>query len=439
MWNLESEIWNLEFNPMTSAEKTVLIVGGGGREHALAWKIAQDSCRPRIFCAPGNAGTATLGTNLSIAASDVPGLLKWAVAHRPSLTVVGPEVPLCTGLVDEFKRQGLRAFGPGAEAARLEGSKIFCKEILQAAGVPTAEARSFTDFNEARDYIRGKGGPLVVKADGLASGKGVAVCTTPEDALRAAEDILVNRSFGDAGYRLLVEEFLEGEEASVLALIDGEHVVLLASAQDHKRANDGDTGPNTGGMGAYSPAPVVTPDLLPVIREQVFERTLRELAKRGIEYKGVLYAGLMLTAKGPRVLEYNCRFGDPETQAILPRWDGDLIPALEACIDGNLSEQHVRWKAGSSACVVMAAGGYPGPHETGDVITGLETTAGALVFHAGTSLQKNRVVTAGGRVLAVTGLGPTLRDAVSRAYETVGAIHFKNAHYRKDIGWRALR
>jgi phosphoribosylamine--glycine ligase len=419
----------------------ILIVGSGGREHALAWRIAQDSTGPELFIAPGNPGTATLGTNVAIAATDLDALVAWSVAHRPDLVVVGPEAPLCAGLVDALARHGIRAFGPGGEAARLEGSKVFAKDIMEKGGVPTAASASFTDFNLARDYISARGAPLVVKADGLAAGKGVTVCTTPEQALAAVEDALVREAFGHAGRRVLIEEFLDGEEASILALIDGEHVVLLDSAQDHKRVGDGDTGPNTGGMGAYSPAPVATPAVLDVVREQVFARTLAELRRRDITFKGVLYAGIMLTSKGPKVLEFNVRFGDPETQAILARWDGDLLPALQACVDGTLTEAHVRWKPEAAVCVVMAAGGYPGDYAKGDRIAGLDEAhaiAGAQVFHAGTAMKEGHIVTAGGRVLGVTASGADLTAAVQRAYAAVAKIHFDGQQFRRDIAWRAL-
>ena len=314
-------------------------------------------------------------------------MLAWAKANKPALTVVGPEAPLCDGLADRFNAEGLKVFGPCKAAARLEGSKVFAKEVMIAAGVPTAKFARFSNAAEAKAYIRKEGAPIVVKADGLAAGKGVTVAATVEQAEAAVDEALVQKAFGDAGATVVVEECLQGEEASILALIDGKNIVMLASAQDHKRVFDGDEGPNTGGMGAYSPAPVVKENLWPVIREQVFERTLGELSRRGIDYRGVLYAGLMMTKAGPKVLEFNCRFGDPETQAILPRWDGDLFPALEACADGRLDEKMVRWKPEPCVCVVMAAGGYPGTYEKGDVIEGLAEAAAlkdAVVFHAGT-------------------------------------------------------
>jgi phosphoribosylamine--glycine ligase len=419
----------------------ILVVGSGGREHALAWKISNDKSKPRIFCAPGNAGTASLGTNLAISATDVNAIAAWCANNKPDLVVVGPEAPLCAGLADKLIAAGTKVFGPSQAAAQLEGSKIFSKAVMDAAGVPTAKSASFTDCAKALAYIREQGAPIVVKADGLAAGKGVTVAMTVAEAEKAVRESLEKNVFGDAGKNVLIEEFLDGPEASILALIDGEHVVMLASAQDHKRVNDRDEGPNTGGMGAYSPAPVVTEEMWPFIREEVFNRTLCELKKRGIVYKGVLYAGLMLTSKGPKVLEFNCRFGDPETQAILVRWDGDILPALFAVADGTLKEKHVRWKEDASVCVVMAAGGYPGSYKQGDEITGLNAARivpGAVVFHAGTKITSGRVVTAGGRVLGVTAIGETVREAVDRAYEACGKIQFEKAHYRRDIAWRAL-
>lgn len=419
----------------------ILIVGSGGREHALAWKLSQDRSAPTLFCAPGNAGTAQVATNLPLAATDLDGLVAWAVAHRPHLVVIGPEAPLCDGLSDRLRAEGIRVFGPGKAAAQLEGSKVFSKDVMVKAGVPTARAGAFTEPGAARAYARTLHPPLVIKADGLAAGKGVVICHSHPEAENAIDEAMVRGAFGAAGARVLVEEFLDGEEASILALTDGERLVMLASAQDHKRVFDRDQGPNTGGMGAYSPAPVVTRDLWPVIRSKIFEPTLLELRKRGIEYRGVLYAGLMLTRYGPQVLEYNCRFGDPETQVILPRWEGDLLPALDACADGVLRDEHVRWKNESCACIVMAAGGYPGAYKRGDAVIGLADAArlpGVVVFHAGTRLEGERVVTDGGRVLGVTACGGGLRHAVSRAYDAAARIRFANAHYRKDIAWRAL-
>ena len=419
----------------------VLVVGGGGREHALTWKLVNDSAAPEVFCAPGNAGTAAIATNLDIGAEDIEALLAWARTERPDLTVVGPEAPLCAGIADRFEAEGLPVFGPSAAAAQLEGSKLFSKDVMAAGGVPTAEARRFADADAAIAFVREQGAPIVVKADGLAAGKGVFVCATVEEAEQAVRTVLVERAFGDSGNELVVEECLVGEETSILALVDGEHVVMLASSQDHKRVRDGDEGPNTGGMGAYSPAPVVTDDLWSVIREQVFDRTLAELKRRGITYKGTLYAGLMITDAGPKVLEFNCRFGDPETQAILPRIAGDLLPALVACTNGTLSDDMLAWRPEACVCVVMASGGYPGAYEKGKAISGLQNAAAladVVVFHAGTKAQDGEVVTSGGRVLGVTGLGDGIRAAVDRTYEAVGRIGFDQAQYRKDIAARAL-
>ena len=420
----------------------ILVVGNGGREHALVWKLANDSERPELFCAPGNAGTATLATNVSIGAEDVEGLTAWAREQRPDLTVIGPEAPLCAGLTDRLQAEGLRVFGPTQAAARLEGSKAFAKEIMEAAGVPTACSRTFDDVDAALAYVQQTGAPIVVKADGLAAGKGVLICGTTAEAEDAVRQVMVAQAFGSAGQRVVVEECLDGEEASILALIDGEHVVMLASSQDHKRVFNGDDGPNTGGMGAYSPAPVVTDALWPVIREQVFDRTLAELRKRGIVYSGVLYAGLMMTADGPKVLEFNCRFGDPETQAILPRLSSDLAPALCACADGTLSEDLVTWRPEACVCVVMASGGYPGSYEKGKLIHGLDaadTFDNVVAFHAGTALDDGHVVTSGGRVLGVTALGDDLRGAVSQAYRAVSKIAFDQAQYRTDIAAKAMK
>jgi phosphoribosylamine---glycine ligase len=419
----------------------ILIVGSGGREHAIAWKLAGESTAPDLFCAPGNAGTATCATNLDLEATDIEGLVAWAGANRPDLTVIGPEAPLCAGLTDRLEEAGLRVFGPSKAAAQLEGSKVFAKDVMARGGVPTAKAAVFEDAEAACAYVRAEGAPIVVKAEGLAAGKGVTVCATIDEAERAIRAAMVERAFGDAGGRVVIEECLVGEEASILGLVDGEHVVLLASAQDHKRAHDGDRGPNTGGMGAYSPAPVVTEAMWPTIRGEVFDRTLAELKRRGIAFKGVLYAGLMMTAEGPKVLEFNVRFGDPETQVVLPRLAGDLLPALQACVDGTLTEAHVAWRAEACVCVVMAADGYPGAYAKGCRITGLDAAnacPAAVVFHAGTALRDGQAVTAGGRVLGVTARAPDLRGAVERAYAAVDCIAFAGAQYRKDIAAKAL-
>ena len=419
----------------------LLVIGGGGREHALAWKLAGDSSCPEVFCAPGNAGTAAVATNLDLGAEDLPAIVEWARRNRPDLTVVGPEAPLCAGLADRLLAEGLAVFGPTRDGAELEGSKVFSKDVMTAAGVPTAAARTFDAVEPALAYVRTHGAPVVVKAEGLAAGKGVAVCQTVAEAEAAVRATLVDRAFGEAGRRLVVEDFLRGEEASILALTDGATIVPLAASQDHKRIFDGDNGPNTGGMGAYSPAPVVTDALWPAIRETVLDPTLRELRRRGITYRGVLYAGLMIDTGRIGVLEFNCRFGDPETQVVLPRLAGDLLPVLRACATGGLDASMVAWKPQACVTVVMASAGYPGAYPKGKVIEGLDRAAAlpdVQVFHAGTRLENGRVVTAGGRVLNVTASGATLEAAVARAYEAVGCIHFEGAQYRRDIAARAL-
>jgi len=420
----------------------VLVVGGGGREDVLAWKLAYDSAAPLVFCAPGNAGTRRYATNLPVAADDIDALVAWAGAERPDLTVVGPEAPLCAGLVDRLEAIGLRVFGPTGAAAQLEGSKVFSKEIMAAAGVPTAECRHFDEIEAAETYIREVGAPIVIKAEGLAAGKGVTVCLDLDAALTAAREALVDNAFGSAGARILVEEFMEGEEASVLALVDGEHIVMLPGSQDHKRALDNDEGPNTGGMGAYSPAPVIGSEDLPVIRDTVIAPVLAEMISRGIPYKGVLYAGLMFTPEGIRVLEFNCRFGDPEVQAVLRRLEGDLLPVLDACVGGCLTDADVSWSEDASACVVMASRGYPGAYDKGMRIDGIEAAEqgeGVVVFHAGTDVDPGgQVVSAGGRVLNVTATGVDLEQAVERAYGAVDRICFEGAQWRRDIAARAL-
>ncbi|MDD5482054.1 MAG: phosphoribosylamine--glycine ligase [Kiritimatiellae bacterium] len=417
----------------------ILIIGGGGREHALAWKIAGDDPGAELFIAPGNAGTAMLGTNLPVQAEDIAGIISWAKKEKPDLTIVGPEAPLCAGITNLMQAEGLRVFGPSKEAARLEGSKIFAKEILRAANVPTAAAEFFTEESKALAYLKTRPLPLVVKADGLAAGKGVMICKTLPEAERAVQETLTAKTFGQAGEKILIEECLAGEEISVLAFVDGHKAVLLPTARDHKRVFENDQGPNTGGMGAYSPAPVENAVFMETARKIIFEPVIAELDRRGICYRGVLYAGLMLTAEGPKVLEFNCRFGDPETQVILPRLQNSLIPAFTACIEGKLRPEHAAARLENCACVVMAAGGYPGKYRKGDVITGLERAAkleGVTVFHAGTKSEGEKIVTAGGRVLGVTALGRDISGAVKKAYQAAGRIKFKNAHYRRDIAAR---
>lgn len=420
----------------------ILIIGNGGREHAITWKVRKDSPSAEIFCAPGNAGTALQATNLDIASDDIAGITAWASANKPDLSIVGPEVPLCLGLVDELQKLGLAAFGPSKAAAQMEGSKKFAKEIMNAAQVPTARCAIAHTETEARKAIAEFGIPVVLKADGLAAGKGVSVCMNEAEVDEAIKTLLVDHAFGDASSEVLVEEFLSGEEASILAFVDGETVVPLASAQDHKRLLDADQGPNTGGMGSYSPAPCVTDDMMAVVQGQVFKPVIAELKSRGIVYKGILYAGLMLTNRGPRVLEFNCRFGDPETQSILPRMETSLVEAMLACINGTLSSCSIRWNKNTCVCVVMVSGGYPGKYTKDLPITGLVDAAkveGVQVFHAGTRISNSDVLTAGGRVLGVTAIGGSLSDTVTSAYRAVLKIKFDGAGYRTDIAYRALQ
>lgn len=420
----------------------LLIVGNGGREHALAWKLASDSSNPRIFCAPGNAGTAAVATNLPCQASDLDAICEWAEREKPDLTIVGPEAPLCSGLTDALEARGLAVFGPRKEAARLEGSKSFAKEIMQSANVPTAEAKEFSDSKQACAYIDQKGAPIVIKADGLAAGKGVTVCQTVEEARGAVREALDEEAFGKAGTSVLIEECLRGEEASILGLVDGENFVLLSSSQDHKPAYDNDKGPNTGGMGAYSPAPIVTEEVIQELKRRIYKPTLAELKKRGITYKGILYAGLMIEDGKPRVVEFNCRFGDPETQVILTRWKGDLLPALMACAEGNLKPEMVDWRGESSVCVVMASGGYPGSYQKGHPIAGIEKAnalAETVVFQAGTKQKGDQIISNGGRVLGVTALGRDLKSAVANTYLGVEKISWKDSFYRTDIASKELR
>ena len=417
----------------------VLVIGNGGREHALVWKIKQSPKVKAIFCAPGNAGTSEIAENVPIATDDIEGLLQFALNKGIELTVVGPEQPLVMGIVDQFNEKGLRIFGPNANAAELEGSKSFSKNIMNKYGLPTADYKNFTSTKEAEEYINDKSCPLVVKADGLAAGKGVLLCRTTEEALIAVNTIMKNRIFGAAGDQIVIEEFLEGQEISVLAFSDGKTVLLMDSAQDHKAAFDGDTGPNTGGMGAYSPAPVFTEVMQQKVRDKIMLPMVRAMKQEGRPYKGVLYAGLMLTKTGPQILEFNARFGDPETQPLLVRMDSDIIPIFEACIDGTLDQCQLNWKNKSSVCVVMAAAGYPNSYEKGKFISGLENANSiqeVVVFHAGTKKQDGKIVTNGGRVLGVTATGENTSSAIERAYEAVNQIKWEGIHYRKDIGYR---
>ena len=422
----------------------VLIIGGGGREHALAWKIAQSPRVGEVFVAPGNAGTALEPKvrNVELGAEDVPALVDFARSSGIDLTVVGPEAPLVKGVVDAFREAGLRCFGPSRSAAELEGSKAFAKQFLERHGIPTAAFRTFSDLEAARDYIRERGAPIVVKADGLAAGKGVTVARSIDEALRAAEDALARWVFGDAGARIVIEDFLEGEEASFIVTVDGEHVLPLATSQDHKARDDGDKGPNTGGMGAYSPAGVVTPELHERIMQEVILPTVRGMAADGRHYTGFLYAGLMIGKDGnPRVLEFNCRLGDPETQPMLLRLRTDLVELIEAALEGRLDTVSIDWDPRPSLGVVMAAAGYPDSYSKGHVISGLpqELPSGQKIFHAGTRLNDaGEVVTSGGRVLCVCSLGDTVADAQAKAYALVEQIHWEGAFYRRDIGYREI-
>ncbi len=420
----------------------ILIIGSGGREHALAWKMAQSPEVTRVFVAPGNAGTAQEPKveNIDIGVTDTNRLVSFATRNDIALTIVGPEAPLVIGVVDAFTEAGLRCFGPVQAAAQLEGSKRFTKEFLARHKIPTAEYASFTDLEQARAYIRNKGAPIVVKADGLAAGKGVIVAQTEQEAIAATEDMLAGNAFGDAGHCVVIEEFLTGEEASFIVMVDGEHVLPLATSQDHKPRDNGDKGPNTGGMGAYSPAPVITPELHERIMEQVIYPTVRGLAAEGTPYTGFLYAGLMIAADGvPRVLEYNCRFGDPETQPIMMRLKSDLVELCDKALDGQLQHTTAEWDSRPALGVVMAAGGYPDSYNTGDTITGLPAELPDLkVFHAGTKERNGKIVTNGGRVLCVTALGNTIAEAQQHAYEAVAKIHWNNVYYRTDIGYRAI-
>ena len=431
----------------------ILVVGSGGREHAIAWRLAEDRAQHEIYCAPGNAGTVDVATNVAIRADDLPGIVAWAQAERPDLVVVGPEAPLVAGLVDELAKVGVPAFGPVAAGARMEGSKRFAKEIMQAAGVPTGLARTFTDAALAKAALPEFGLPVVIKADGLAAGKGVVVAETTAEAEAAIDDMLLANRFGAAGSEVLIEEFLHGEECSILAVTDGETAVLLPSSQDHKRIFDGDRGPNTGGMGAYSPAPVVTAARLEEIRERIVLPVIRELKQRGIVYRGILYAGLMVNdansnPHGPlarsgsevNVVEFNARFGDPETEAVLPRLGGDFGELLLHAATGSLRESDVVVRGEAAATVIVASKGYPGAYEKGKVISGLEagTDGSTIVFHCGTRLNGDAVETAGGRVLSVTGLGATLREAVDRAYARLDALSFDGLYCRRDIAHRAF-
>ncbi|MGP2522658.1 phosphoribosylamine--glycine ligase [Pantoea ananatis] len=421
----------------------ILIIGNGGREHALAWKASQSPLAETIFVAPGNAGTALEPAlqNVDIAPTDIPALLAFAQREQIDLTIVGPEAPLVAGVVDAFREAGLKIFGPTQAAAQLEGSKAFTKDFLARHNIPSAEYQNFTDVAPALAYLREKGAPIVIKADGLAAGKGVIVAMTLQEAEDAVQDMLAGNAFGDAGHRIVIEEFLDGEEASFIVMVDGENVLPMATSQDHKRVGDGDTGPNTGGMGAYSPAPVVTDEIHQRVMDQVIWPTVRGMAAEGNVYTGFLYAGLMIDQTGqPKVIEFNCRFGDPETQPIMLRLQSDLVDLCLAACEGKLDQKDSQWDPRPSLGVVLAAGGYPGSYNNGDQIHGLplEEVADCKVFHAGTRLEEDRVLTNGGRVLCVTALGDDVAAAQKRAYELAKPISWQGSFCRRDIGYRAI-
>jgi phosphoribosylamine--glycine ligase len=425
-----------------SQHLNILVIGGGGREHALAWKIAQSPLVNKLYCAPGNAGTDGVAVNLPIAADDVVGLLAFAKQNDIGLTVVGPEAALAKGVVDAFESAGLLIAGPSQKAALIEGSKVFMKEILTKANIPTARYEVHTSKEAALSALARFGERVVIKADGLAAGKGVIVAGSRAEAVEAIERMLVGREFGEAGAKIILEETLDGEEASILAFCDGHNVIMMPSSQDHKRIGDNDTGPNTGGMGAYSPAPVVTPQMERWVEEKIMKATLAVMSAEGRPYRGILYAGLMVTKDGPKVLEFNARFGDPECQPLLMRMKSDIVPVLMGVARGDISDIRVEWSDAPAVCVVMAAKGYPGDYAKGSAITGLDR-AGAMkdvaVFHAGTARSSNgQVVTNGGRVLGVTAKGATIAEAIELAYKAVSHISYDGAYHRKDIGGRAL-
>lgn len=418
----------------------ILVIGSGGREHALVWKLKQSTAADRIFCAPGNAGTGAISENIPIAATDLPQLLSFAKENKIDLTVVGPDDPLAMGIVDLFGAEKLRIFGPTKSAARLESSKIFAKELMRAQRVPTAEARTFSDSDAALSYCDEIKFPVVIKADGLALGKGVIIASEKAEATSAIRAMMTEARFGEAGRRIVIEEFLRGTECSLHALVDGKHYQLFESARDHKRAFDGDEGPNTGGMGAFSPANNWTAELQAGFDAKILRPLLDGLRKEDVIYRGLLYPGLMITADGFRVLEFNCRFGDPETQALLPRMKSDLVSLFEATIDGKIDAHPIEWDDRASVTVVLASAGYPGKYDTGKTISGLADATkldGVQVFHAGTKIVNGTVVTGGGRVLAVTALGRTIKLARERAYDAVSRIHFEGCHYRRDIALSA--
>jgi phosphoribosylamine---glycine ligase len=420
----------------------ILVVGGGGREHALVWKLAQSPLVDKIYCAPGNPGIAEIAECIDIPADKIAALCDFALDQEIALTVVGPEVPLTLGIVDLFQTAGLDIFGPNKAAAQIEGSKGFSKDLMAKYNIPTAAYRSFTDRDQAVAYVREQGAPIVVKADGLAAGKGVIVAMTEEQAIAGIDDIMLDKVFGAAGASIVVEEFMAGEEASFFAFTDGKNILPLASSQDHKPVYDNDQGPNTGGMGAYSPAPVVTAELHDQIVETIVRPTISGMASEGTPYSGILYVGLMIKDGVPRVVEYNARFGDPECQPLLMRMKSDLVPVLQACARGDLQQDAIEWYDKAAVCVVMASGGYPGSFAKGLPISGLAEAAAlddVTVFHAGTRAVDGEITNHGGRVLGVTGLGATVAEAIDKAYQGVACITWQDVHYRMDIGRKALK
>ena len=420
----------------------ILVIGSGGREHALVWKIAQSKLVDKIFCAPGNGGISKLAECIDIKAEDIPELLDFSRKERIDLAVVGPEAPLSMGIVDEFRNQGLKIFGPQKKAAQMESSKVFSKELMARYNVPTADFKIFSDAAQAKSYIDRIGAPCVIKADGLAQGKGVVVAQTIDEAKKAVDSMMLEKIFEDAGNRVIIEECLQGQEASILVITDSKEVISLASSQDHKRIFDNDKGPNTGGMGAYSPTPLVTPEIFKQILEEIVYKTIDGLARENIQYEGVLYTGIMLTKKGPKVLEFNARFGDPETQAILPRLQSDLVEVMLAVTQQKLSRIKVLdWDRRACVSVVCASGGYPGHYEKDKEIFGLDEVdkmKDVVVFHAGTKKSASKYLTNGGRVLNVTGLGSGIKEAIEGTYQAVEKINFEGIHYRRDIGYKAL-
>ncbi len=416
----------------------VLVVGSGGREHAICWALKKSPKVTELYCAPGNGGIGEIATCVDVKATDIPGMVAWAKENQIDFVMVAPDDPLAMGMVDALEEAGIRAFGPRKNAAIIEGSKAFSKELMKKYGIPTADYAVFTDKEQALAYVEKQGAPIVVKCDGLALGKGVVVAQTLDEAKEAVVNMMENKAFGEAGAKVVIEECMTGPEVTVLAFTDGKTIVPMPSSQDHKRAYDGDQGPNTGGMGAISPCPNYTPELAKTCMDTIFLPTVKALNAEGRTFQGVIYFGMMLTPKGPKVVEYNARFGDPECQAVLSLLETDLMDILEACVDGTLSQVDVKFKDAASCCLVLASGGYPVAYEKGKEITGLDQVKDAVVFHAGTRKQDGKFLTNGGRVLGVTAVAPTLREAVVKAYAAAGPVFFEKMHFRKDIGYHIL-